>query len=60
MNRRQLLEFELSVANFVDSIEPTTVEELEKLADTLHQHVEIAIMDYADDEGWGDEYSPMY
>lgn len=60
MDRRQLLEFELSICDFVDSIKPATVEELEKLADTLHQHVEIAIMDYADDEGWGDEYSPMY
>ena len=60
MDRRKLLEFELSVCDFVDLIKPATVGELEKLADTLHQHMEIAFMDYADDKGWGDEYSPAY
>ena len=60
MDRRQLLEFEISIADFVDSIEPSSVEELEKLADTLHQHMENAMIDYADDKEWGDEYSPAY
>lgn len=60
MDRRKLLEFELSVCDFVDLIKPTTVGELEELADTLHQHMEIAFMDYADDKVWGYEYSPAY
>lgn len=36
MDRRKLLEFELSVCDFVDLIKPATVGELESLADTLH------------------------
>ena len=60
MDRRKLLEFELLVYDFVDLIKPATVGELEKLADILHQHMEIAFMDYADEEEWGDEYSPAY
>lgn len=60
MNRTQSLQFEISMFDLIDSIKPVTVGELEKLAETLHQHIELALIDYADDNGWGDEYSPMY
>lgn len=60
MDRRQLLAFEISIADFVESVQPTTVESLEDLSDTLHQHLEVAMQDYANDKGWADEYSPAY
>lgn len=60
MDRRQLLAFEISIADFVESVQPTTVESLEDLSDTLHQHLEVVMQDYAIDNGWGEDYMPTY
>ena len=58
MDNREWLNFECSIMDMAEGIDNPT--ELEELADNLHQHIENALIDYADDNGFGDDYSPCY
>ncbi len=44
-----LLDFEIMIMDMCDSINPKTCEDLEYLADSLHQSIEVAIQDYIED-----------
>jgi len=53
------IEFELVVMDLAEVLEVKTKDDLEWLAATLHEHLETAMMDYAEDEGIED-YEPQF
>ena len=54
------LEFECLVMDMCAEEGISDPESLRRFSDTLHQSLEMAIEDYASDEGFGDDYSPVY
>ena len=34
--------------------------DLQRLAEDFHNHIEIAMQDFADDNGFGDDYDPVF
>lgn len=59
IDRNSLVQFELAVMDFAESYEVKTKASLEWFSVTLHEHLEIAMQDYAMDEGIED-YDPQY
>lgn len=54
-----LIGFELSVMDIAEACEVKTKGDLEWFSATLHEHLEMAMEDYATDEDIGD-YEPQY
>ena len=59
IDRNSLVKFELAVMDFAESCEVKTKASLEWFSATLHEHLEIAMQDYAMDEEIED-YDPQY
>lgn len=59
IKRDALIKFELVVMDFAEGHEVKTKKDLEWLSNTLHEHLEIAMQDYAMDEEI-EEYDPQY
>lgn len=59
IDKRVLLDFELSVLDMLESDPPKTAEDLEWVSATLHEHLETALMDFAMDAEIED-YDPQY
>lgn len=53
------LDFECMIADWAENDERKDSKSLEFFADHLHQHIEIALMDYALDNDI-DDYEPSY
>lgn len=53
------IEFELIIMDWAEDEKLEDTRELELFADDLHQHIEIALSDYADDNDIED-YEPSY
>ena len=59
MNGTDWLRFELYVMDLLDKAQIRDSKQLMKFADNAHQQLELAIEDYANDEGIED-YDPVY
>ena len=59
VRRDDLLEFQIDVADFAAKCDAKTKDELEWFSALLHNNLEIAMGDYATDEGIED-YEPQY
>ena len=59
MTRAEILRFEVMVIDLVDAEKCTTASDYEKMAKSLHESVENAIMDLCMDEGI-DDYEPQF
>lgn len=60
MKNNNWLEFECQIMDMAELESIKTADELEKFADQLHMHLESALEDYAYDNGFGDDYEPLY
>lgn len=56
------LNFEIYVGDLIEALKPKSEEEIEQIADELHQSLEIGISDFIDDseEFDLDNYHPLY
>ena len=54
-----LLNLEIYIGDFAESVDIKTAEELERFSDEVHRHIEYALGDYADDFSITD-YDPQY
>ena len=56
------LNFEIYVGDLIEALKPKSEEEIERIADELHQSLEIGISDFIDDseEFDLDNYNPQY
>jgi len=56
------LNFEIYVGDLIEALKPKSEEEIEHMADELHQSLEIAISDFIDDSEKFDldNYHPLY
>ena len=59
MTYRDWLEFECLIMDRIQEESIDTGRDLSNLADEFHQHIELAFLDWADDEGIED-YVPSY
>lgn len=59
IDRFAINDFELAVMDLAEALEVKSKEDLEWLSCTLHEHLEIAVEDYAMDEGIED-YEAQY
>lgn len=59
INRNSFIQFELVAMDFAESCEIKTKDDLEWFSSTLHEHLEIAMEDYAMDKEIED-YDPQY
>lgn len=59
ISRVALIEFELAAMDLAEALEVKTRDDLEWLSDTLHEHLETAMAEYAMDEGIED-YDSQY
>ena len=56
------IEFEIFVAEFIEDSSPKTIEEIEDIAESLHNSLEVGIKDYIDGEDRFDYdyYEPLF
>ena len=54
------ISFECGIMDIVNAAKIDNADDLQKFADNLHQHIEIALQDFAYDSGFGDDYEPSY
>ena len=56
------LDVEIFVSDLLEKVSPDTIEEIERMAEQLHNSVEIGIQDYIDGEDRFDydEYNPLF
>lgn len=59
MNRNDWLNFEIYIGGLIESEKIKDAETLRRFSDSMHQQMELAVQDYADDEGIED-YDPVY
>ncbi len=59
---KNIIDFEIFIADFIESLEPKSIEDIEHMADELHQSLETGIYDYIDGEERFnyDDYNPCY
>ena len=60
MTYTEWLNFEIMVMDIAEREKINNATDLEEFADELHTHIEVALQDYADDNGFRDDYVPSY
>jgi len=62
MTYKDGLSLEIYIMDLCEALKPKSCADLENFADEVHQHVEIAIQDYIDDDEnlKLDDYDPRY
>lgn len=60
MTYTEWLNFEVMVMDIAEREKINNAKDLEEFADELHTHIEVALRDYADDNGFRDDYDPSY
>lgn len=56
------IDFEIFVADFIEDLKPKTIDEIEDIAEGLHNALEVGIKDYIDakDDFDYDDYDPLF
>ena len=54
------IEFELYIMDLLESMNPTTVKELEMLSDDFHSRIEVAINDHIEEHDELQDYDNQY
>lgn len=60
INRNDWMKFELYIMDFLTELDINSGSDLSDIAEQLHEHMETAIQDYANDEDIYDDYEPTY
>lgn len=60
INRYDWLKFEILIMDIAEQEKIDNAKDLQNFADELHTHIEVALQDHADDNGFGDDYYPSY
>ena len=60
MENRYWLQFECMVMDKADEDKINNAKDLQRLSEEYHNHIEMAMQDFAQDNGFGDDYDPLY
>lgn len=60
IDRRMLVEFEIGIMDLADEFKVENAEELSRFSSMLHESMEGAILDYAFDQHWDEDYEAQY
>lgn len=54
------LRFEIMIMDLAEELNIKDADSLSDFSAALHEHIEIALQDYADDTGFGEDYMPQF
>lgn len=60
MQPNEWLRFECMIMELAEKLKLKDADSLHKFSTELHEHIEIALQDYADNEGFGKDYEPQF
>lgn len=60
MDNRYWLQFECMVMDKADEDKINNAKDLQRLSEEYHNHIEVAMQDFASDNGFGDDYDPLF
>lgn len=60
MTYNDWLGFEVMIMDMAEQEKIDNAKDLQEFADELHNHIEVALQDYAEDTGFRDDYEPSY
>lgn len=60
MTREDWLDFEIYIGDLLERQEIKSGSDLQNISEELHEHIEYALSDYADDNNLSEDYTPMF
>ena len=60
MKPNEWLRFEIMIMDIVEELNINDADSLSDFSTDIHEHIEIALQDYADDMGFGEDYEPQF
>ena len=60
MTMEERLRFEILIADLVENEGIKSANDLQNFSNDLHEYIENALIDYAYDNNFSEDYSPMY
>lgn len=60
MQRNEWLRFEIMIMDIAEELKIKDADSLYEFSTNLHEHIETALQDYADDMGFGEDYEPQF
>lgn len=60
MKPNEWLSFEIMIMDIAEELKIKDADSLYKFCTKLHEHIETALQDYADDMGFGEDYVPQF